>query len=80
MKALQQQVTTLEAKINEILYILKGSAPRKVAKAEKVTVPANEVVTVVSDIKKDSKKAVVKKVMAKKAVAKKVVKKVVKKK
>ena len=86
MKALQQQVSTLEAKLNEILYILKGSKPVK--KAEKVVIPAGEVVTVVSDIKKAekaaapkkkalpkaakpvAKKAPIKKVTAKKAVGK----------
>ena len=88
-KALQQQVTSLEAKLNEILYILKGSSPKKVAKAEKVNIPAGETVTVVSDIKKTAKKvtaakevapSIVKKATGKKAVAKKVVKKVAKKK
>jgi hypothetical protein len=79
-------VTSLEAKVSEILYILKGSSPKKVAKAEKVNIPAGEIVTVVSDIKKAPKKAAaVKEVVAKKATtkkpaAKKVVKKVIKKK
>jgi nucleoid-associated protein YgaU len=69
MKALQQQVSTLEAKLNEVLYILKGSNPAK--KAEKVVIPAGEVVTVVSDIKKTAKAAAPKKEAAPKAVAKK---------
>ncbi len=87
IKALERQVATLEAKLNEILYILKGIPAKK---AEKVSIPAGEVVTVVSDIKKAPAKKVApkkeaapkvaKKVVAKKAVAKKVVKKVVKKK
>ena len=95
MKALQQQVSTLEAKLNEVLYILKGSSPvKKAAKFEKVVIPAGEVVTVVSDIKKApkvaapkkeaapkavAKKAPVKKVAAKKAAPKKVAKKTAKK-
>ena len=92
MKALQQQVSTLEAKLNEVLYILKGKNPAK--KAEKVTIPAGEVVTVVSDIKKApkvaapkkevtskavTKKAPAKKVVAKKAAPKKAVKKAARK-
>ena len=92
MKALQQQVSTLEAKLNEVLYILKGTSAKK---AEKVVIPAGEVVTVVSDIKKTpkvavakketapkvvAKKAPAKKVAAKKAAPKKVAKKVTKKK
>jgi len=85
MKALQQQVSTLEAKLNEVLYLLKGSSPvKKAAKTEKVVIPAGEVVTVVSDIKKAPKKVVAKKEaspkVAKKAVAKKAAKKVAKKK
>ena len=79
IKTLQQQVTSLEAKVNEILYILKGASPKKVAKAEKVTIPAGETVTVVSDIKKAPKKVAATKV-AKKVITKKVVKKATKKK
>jgi CxxC-x17-CxxC domain-containing protein len=99
IKALQLQVSTLEAKLNEVLYILKGSSPVKKAtkfeKTENVIIPAGEVVTVVSDIKKApkvaapmkevapktaAKKAPTKKVAVKKAAPKKVVKKVAKKK
>jgi CxxC-x17-CxxC domain-containing protein len=91
IKVLERQVAALEAKLNEVLYILKGSSPlKKAAKPEKVTIPAGEVVTVVSDIKKTPAKKVAvkkeapakvtKKVAAKKIVAKKVVKKVAKKK
>ena len=91
MKALQQQVSTLEAKLNEVLYILKGTSAKK---PEKVVIPAGEVVTVVSDIKKApkvaapkkevtpkvvAKKAPAKKVAAKKAAPKKAVKKTAKK-
>jgi CxxC-x17-CxxC domain-containing protein len=91
IKALERQVATLEAKLNEVLYILKGSSPaKKVAKTEKVVIPAGEVVTVVSDIKKAPKvaapkkeaapKPAAKKVAAKKVAPKKAAKKVTKKK
>ncbi len=88
IKALERQVAALEAKLNEVLYILKGSSPVK--KTAKAIIPSGEVVTVVSDIKKAKKvaapkkeaipKAVTKKAPAKKVTAKKVVKKVAKKK
>lgn len=91
MKALERQVAALEAKLNEVLYILKGSSPaKKAVKAEKVTIPAGEVVTIISDIKKSPKakapikeaapKAIAKKVASKKALTKKAVKKIAKKK
>ena len=89
MKALQQQITTLESKVNEILSILKGQTNKKAEKPVKVVIPAGEIVTVVSDIKKvAAKKAapkkeaaakVAKKSPAKKTVAKKVAKKTTKK-
>jgi hypothetical protein len=87
IKALERQVAALEAKLNEILYILKGTPAKK---AQKVVIPAGEVVTVVSDIKKAPAKKVAtkkeaapkvaKKVAVKKVVVKKVIKKVAKKK
>lgn len=86
--AMQKQVTALEAKVDEILALMKGTPAKakKAAKAEPAA--ADEVITVVSDIKKApkkaaapvAKKAVAKKAPAKKAAPKKVVKKVVKKK
>jgi len=75
MKALQQQVTSLEGKVNEILTLLKGAPAKKVAKAEKVIIPADVEVTVVSDIKKAPAKKVAAPKVAKKAVGKKVAKK-----
>ena len=74
IKALQAQVTALEASVNEMLSILKGTPVKKAAKAEIVevveTAPKKEV----------AKKATAKKTVAKKAPAKKAVKKVAKKK
>lgn len=73
MKALERQVAALEAKLNEVLYILKGSSPVK--KTAKAIIPTGEVVTVVSDIKKSPKKAALKKEVPTKVVKKAVIKK-----
>ncbi len=75
MKALQQQVSSLENKLDEILLILKNPSPEKVIKEKGATTPVQEVVSA----KPDTKKKVAKKVAVKKTVAKKAVKKVAKK-
>jgi hypothetical protein len=71
--------------MDEILSILKGTAPQKVKKVAEATPATDEVITVISDIKKPAKKVAepkkevakkaVKKVAAKKPAAKKVTKK-----
>ncbi len=82
MKALQQQIASLESKMHEMLSLLQGTPTKKPsAKREAVRIPAGEIVTVVSDIKKapkskaEPKATVVKKTVVKKASAKKVAKK-----
>ncbi len=83
LTALKAQVTTLEAKLDEVLSLLKSKEAPKVAKAEKVeaTEEATEAKKVVAK-KTVAKKAApaAKKAPAKKAATKKVVKKVAKKK
>lgn len=89
IKTLQQQVSNLENKVNEILSILKGSPVKKAEKTEKATIPPGETVTVVSDIKKAPRKVgvssdavpkVTKKAAVKKTTTKKALKKATKKK
>ena len=80
--AMQKQVTALEAKVDEILALMKGT-PTNTKKAAKSAPAKDEVITVVSDIKKApkkttapvAKKAVAKKIPVKKAAPKKVTKK-----
>ncbi|MEY2665403.1 MAG: hypothetical protein RLZZ480_508 [Candidatus Parcubacteria bacterium] len=73
IKALQAQIATLEANVNEILSILKSVPAKKAAKAEAVVAEEK------APKKAVAKKAPVKKVAANKVVAKKAVKKVAKK-
>lgn len=82
--AMQKHVTALEAKVDEILALMKGTPTKAKKVAKEAPAASDEVITVVSDIKKAPKKvaapvankAVAKKAPAKKAAPKKVAKKV----